>query len=186
MKIEKEPISGQYGKFKINGIDYRIYWEEAGQGIPLVCLHTAGSDGRQYRALLNDKKILEKFRVIVFDMPWHGKSSPPENAKVGNYKLSTDFYISQIMSFINGLELVKPVVMVCSIGGRIILHLAINFPDKFRALIGLQSAGHLDPYYDISWLHRQDVHGGEVCGGIAYGLMAPTSPESDKFETMWH
>ena len=58
MKIEKEPISGQYGKFKINGIDYRIYWEEAGQGIPLVCLHTAGSDGRQYRALLNDKKIM--------------------------------------------------------------------------------------------------------------------------------
>mgnify|MGYP003326342228 CR=1 FL=1 len=57
MKIEKEPISGQYGKFKIDGIDYRIYWEEAGQGIPLVCLHTAGSDGRQYRALLNDKKI---------------------------------------------------------------------------------------------------------------------------------
>ena len=56
MKIEKEPISGQYGKFKIDGIDYRIYWEEAGQGIPLVCLHTAGSDGRQYRALLNDKK----------------------------------------------------------------------------------------------------------------------------------
>ena len=90
------------------------------------------------------------------------------------------------MSFINGLELLKPVVMGCSIGGRIILHLAINFPDKFRALIGLQSAGHLDPYYDISWLHRQDVHGGEVCGGIAYGLMAPTSPESDKFETMWH
>ena len=39
MKIEKEPISGQYGKFKIDGIDYRIYWEEAGQGIPLVCLH---------------------------------------------------------------------------------------------------------------------------------------------------
>jgi pimeloyl-ACP methyl ester carboxylesterase len=119
-------------------------------------------------------------------MPWHGKSSPPKNSQVGHYKLSTESYISQIMSFIDGLELVKPVVMGCSIGGRIILHLAINFPEKFKALIGLQSAGHLDPYYDISWLHRQDVHGGEVCGGIAYGLMAPTSPESDKFETMWH
>ena len=77
MKIEKEPITGNYGKFEIDGIKHRIYWEEAGEGIPLVCLHTAGSDGRQYRALLNDKKILTKFRVIVFDMPWHGKSSPP-------------------------------------------------------------------------------------------------------------
>ena len=186
MKIEKEPITGNYGNFKIDGVNHRIYWEEAGKGVPLVCLHTAGSDGRQYRALLNDKKLLKKFRVIVFDMPWHGKSSPPENSQVGHYKLSTESYISQIMSFIDGLELVKPVVMGCSIGGRIILHLAIHFPEKFRALIGLQSAGHIDPYYDISWLHRQDVHGGEVCGGIAYGLMAPTSPDHDKFETMWH
>ena len=186
MKIEKEPITGNYGNFKIDGVNHRIYWEEAGKGVPLVCLHTAGSDGRQYRALLNDKKLLKKFRVIVFDMPWHGKSSPPDNSQVGHYKLSTESYISQIMSFIDGLELVKPVVMGCSIGGRIILHLAIHFPEKFRALIGLQSAGHIDPYYDISWLHRQDVHGGEVCGGIAYGLMAPTSPDNDKFETMWH
>jgi len=186
VKIEKEPITGNYGNFKIDGVNHRIYWEEAGKGVPLVCLHTAGSDGRQYRALLNDKKLLKKFRVIVFDMPWHGKSSPPENSQVGHYKLSTETYISQIMSFIDGLELVKPVVMGCSIGGRIILHLAIHFPEKFRALIGLQSAGHIDPYYDISWLHRQDVHGGEVCGGIAYGLMAPTSPDNDKFETMWH
>jgi len=186
VKIEKEPITGNYGNFKIDGVNHRIYWEEAGKGVPLVCLHTAGSDGRQYRALLNDKKLLKKFRVIVFDMPWHGKSSPPENSQVGHYKLSTESYISQIMSFIDGLELVKPVVMGCSIGGRIILHLAIHFPEKFKALIGLQSAGHIDPYYDISWLHRQDVHGGEVCGGIAYGLMAPTSPDNDKFETMWH
>ena len=186
MKIEKEPITGNYGSFKIDGVNHRIYWEEAGEGVPLVCLHTAGSDGRQYRALLNDKKLLKKFRVIVFDMPWHDKSSPPENSQVGHYKLSTESYISQIMGFIDGLNLIKPVVMGCSIGGRIILHLAIHFPEKFRALIGLQSAGHIDPYYDISWLHRQDVHGGEVCGGIAYGLMAPTSPDNDKFETMWH
>ena len=56
---------------------HRLYIEEAGQGIPLLCLHTAGSDGRQYRGLLNDKRITDNYRVIVFDMPWHGKSSPP-------------------------------------------------------------------------------------------------------------
>ena len=186
MKVQKEPITGHYGQFNIDGIKHRIYWEEAGKGIPLVCLHTAGSDGRQYRALLNDNKILENFRVIVFDMPWHGKSSPPNGSKIGSYKLSTELYISQIMSFIDGLELIKPVVIGCSIGGRVVLHLAIHYPEKFRSLIGLQSAGNIDPYYDIEWLHRQDVHGGEICGGIAYGLMAPTSPENEKFETMWH
>jgi pimeloyl-ACP methyl ester carboxylesterase len=43
----------------------------------LLCLHTAGSDTWQYRGLMNDKRVTEHSRVIVFDMPWHGKSSPP-------------------------------------------------------------------------------------------------------------
>src|SRR5256885_8535340 len=58
-----------------------------------------------------------------------------------------------------GLE--RPVVMGCSIGGRGVLHLGLRHPDAFRALIGLESSAHVDPYYDTSWLHRADVHGGE-------------------------
>ena len=63
----------------------------------------------------------------------------------------------------------------CSIGGRIVLHLALEHAARFRALIGLQSAAHADPYYDLSWLHRPDVHGGEMCGAITSGLLAPTA-----------
>ncbi len=78
MKATIEPIIGRYIHLDIVGQPHRLYWEEAGQGTPLLCLHTAGSDGRQYRALLNDPEILANYRVIVFDMPWHGKSSPPD------------------------------------------------------------------------------------------------------------
>jgi pimeloyl-ACP methyl ester carboxylesterase len=67
----------RYGEFDFENSKVRLYFEEAGQGIPLLCLHTAGSDGRQYRAVLNDPAITKHFRVIAFDMPWHGKSSPP-------------------------------------------------------------------------------------------------------------
>ena len=38
------------------------------------------------------------------------------------------------------LSLEKPVVMGCSIGGRVVLHLALRHGSKFRAAIGLQSA----------------------------------------------
>ena len=51
-----EPVVGRYLRLDFNGRPHRIYFEEAGQGIPLVCLHTAGADGRQYRALLNDRR----------------------------------------------------------------------------------------------------------------------------------
>ena len=181
-----EPIIGRYAHIDIAGVTHRIYWEEAGAGIPLLCLHTAGSDGRQYRALLCDAEITRDFRVVVFDMPWHGKSSPPAGYENAAYQLTSDAYVAQILAVMGALDLERPVVLGCSIGGRIVLHLAHRHPERFRALIGLQSSAHVQPYYDTSWLHRPDVHGGELAGAIAYGLMAPMSPGPHKHETVWH
>lgn len=186
MSVRIEPVIGRYLHLEIEGRLHRLYWEEAGEGTPLVCLHTAGADGRQYRALLNDAEVTRDFRVLVFDMPWHGKSSPPAGSQDEEYRLTSDGYIAQILAFCDALQLEKPVVMGCSIGGRIVLHLAEEHPDRFGALIGLQSSAHVDPYYDTSWLHRPDVHGGEVCGAIAFGLMAPQSPPEHVWETVWH
>ncbi|MGQ0652484.1 MAG: alpha/beta fold hydrolase, partial [Betaproteobacteria bacterium] len=120
--------------------------------MPLVCLHTAGSDGRQYRAVLNDAEIGKRFRVIAFDMPWHGKSSPPAGWHKEDYRLTTDTYTDLIMGVIRELGLERPVVMGCSIGGRIVLNLALKHAKEFRALIGLQSAAYVERYYDAGWL----------------------------------
>jgi pimeloyl-ACP methyl ester carboxylesterase len=186
MRARLEPIVGRYIHAEINGRPHRLYYEEAGDGIPLLCLHTAGADGRQYRGVLNDPDIIRRFRVVVFDMPWHGKSSPPSGWEGEEYQLTTDAYTGMILDVMQALELERPVVMGCSIGGRIVLHLALEHAERFRALIGLQSAASIEKYYDPTWLHRADVHGGEVCGGLAYGLMAPLSPDEHRWETVWH
>jgi len=181
-----EPISGRYLNLELLGQPHRLYIEEAGQGIPLLCLHTAGSDTRQYRGVLNDPRITDDYRVIVFDMPWHGKSSPPPGWQDTEYRLTSRDYVRMIIEIADALELAKPVVMGCSIGGRIVLHLAHELPDRFRALIGLESAAHVAPYYDVTWLHRPDVHGGEVSAGVVSGLIAPTAPAGERWETLWH
>ena len=80
-----EPITGKYLHVDIMGEPCRVYFEENGQGIPLVCLHTAGSDNRQFRHLLCDEEITRKYRVIAFDMPWHGKSYPPAGFQNKDY-----------------------------------------------------------------------------------------------------
>jgi pimeloyl-ACP methyl ester carboxylesterase len=181
-----EPITGRYINLKIQDVPYRIYYEEAGHGVPLLCLHTAGSDGRQYRALLNDEEITRSFRVVVFDMPWHGKSSPPPGWESEEYRLTTEAYTDLIMTVARALKLESPVVMGCSIGGRIVLNLAMQHAEELRCVIGLQSSARLNPYYDTSWLHRPDAHGGEVCAGIVSGLIAPQSPDKERWETLWH
>ena len=181
-----EPITGHYAHITLDGRAHRIYFEEAGQGIPLLCLHTAGSDARQYRAVLNDPQILQNYRVVAFDMPWHGKSSPPAGWQREDYRLTTDSYTDMIMTVARSLELERPVVMGCSIGGRVVLNLALKHARELRALIGLQSAAYVERYYDAAWMDHPEVHGGRACGALAYGLMSPLSPDRDKWETVWH
>lgn len=185
MTAEIESIIGRYAHVEIAGRAHRVYFEEAGAGFPLLCLHTAGADARQFQHLLRDEQVTEHFRVIAFDMPWHGKSSPPSGYQDEDYRLTTDLYTETVRSFCGALDLDRPIIMGCSMGGRIVLHLAHAFPDEFRAVIGLEAADHQTPWYDTSWLHRPDVHGGEVCAALISGLVAPQSPDTHRWETLW-
>ncbi len=180
-----EPIVGRYMTLQLGGRPNRIYFEEAGQGIPLVCLHTAGADGRQFRHLMLDEAVTKHYRVLAFDMPWHGKSFPPEGFEREDYKLTTAAYTEMVTAFCRALALDRPVVMGCSIGGRVVLNLAIEHAALFRALIGLEAADFQAPWYDTTWLNRPDVHGGEVCAALISGLVAPQSPNARRQETLW-
>ena len=180
-----EPIIGRYLTLDLGGLQHRIYFEEAGAGIPLLCLHTGGADTRQYRHLMLDKAITARFRVIAFDMPFHGKSTPPDGWELDEYKLTLESYTHTILAFSQALALDRPILMGCSIGGRIVLHLAISHPQAFRAMVGIACAVSTTPWYDTQWLHRPDVNGGEICAGIVSGLMSPASPESRRQETLW-
>jgi pimeloyl-ACP methyl ester carboxylesterase len=185
MTAHIEPIVGRYVSFEIAGKMHRVYFEEAGSGIPLVCLHTAGADGRQYRHMLCDEAITSRYRVLVFDMPWHGKSYPPVGWEKTEYRLSTQLYAETVTAFCDALELDTPALIGCSIGGRIVLELANRQAERFRALIGVESADYQEPWYDTAWLHRGDVHGGEVCAALVSGLVAPQSPAQYRQETLW-
>lgn len=185
MAPELEPIVGRYLRLPLGGRPNRIYFEEAGEGIPLVCLHTAGADCRQYRHLMTDPAVTSHYRVLAFDMPWHGKSFPPAGWQEEEYRLTTEAYAGAIMGFCRALELDRPVVMGCSMGGRIVLHLAGAYGRELRAVIGLEAADFLQPWYDTTWLHRPDVQGGEIGAALVSGLMGPESPEETRWETLW-
>ncbi len=184
-----EPIVGRYVHLRIAGRDNRVYFEESEgvekNNIPLVCLHTAGSDGRQFRHLMTDSTVTNNFRVIAFDLPWHGKSLPPTGYHNEEYRLTTDSYVEAILAFCRGLGLERPVIMGCSMGGRVVLELALKHPKELRAVIGLEASDYQEPWYDTDWLHRPDVHGGEICASLISGLVAPQSPEEFRWETLW-
>ena len=179
-----EPIVGRYVSFDIAGRRCRVYFEEAGQaspglpayrgrGRPAVSAH----DERRGRDLaLSRHRLRPALARQVY---------PPEGWQDEEYQLSTDLYVETVMAFCAALDLSRPALIGCSIGGRIALELAHRHSDRFRALIGVESADYQEPWYDTAWLHRPDVHGGEVCAALVSGLVAPQSPAVHRHETLW-
>ncbi len=180
-----EAITGRYVNLEIDGLAHRIFFEEAGQGAPLICMHTAGADSRQWRHLLNDKSVTDRFRVIAFDLPYHGRSTPPGEWWLTNYKLTTKHYAEIIRQFWRTLSLEKPILMGCSMAGAIVLKLAIDNQDELTGIIGLESSAYAPGRYN-DFLHHPAVHGGELCASYTLGLCAPDSPESAKRENWWY
>lgn len=180
-----EPIVGRYFEMDLGGERYRIYVEEAGQGIPLLCLHTAGADSRQYRHLLNDPSITTRYRAIAFDMPYHGRSNPPEGWWLRKYQLSTRDYSAMVRGVWQTLQLSRPVVLGCSMGGAIALKVAADYQGELRGIVGLESSAYAPGRYN-EYLHHPAIHGGELVASYTYGLCSPKSPEKNARENWWY
>jgi len=168
-------------------LDHRVYFEEAGQGIPLLCQHTAGAHGSQWRHLFEVAQITDQFRLIAYDLPYHGKSLPPEGAAwwTTPYRLTLATAMAVPLALARALDLERPAFMGCSIGGLVALDLARYHPDDFRAVVAVEPAlkveGSLDTLAGF-WHPRVS---NEFKAAAMYGLMAPQSPEPLRRETVF-
>ncbi len=181
---EFDPITGRYVYLDTGWGRSRVFFEEAGSGRPLLCLHTAGADSRQYRELLCDKEIGARWRIIAFDLPYHGRSTPPEGWWEKEYLLTTEAYTATIMAFVRALGLEQPVVLGCSMAGAIVLDLARRYPTEVGAVIGLEAASKIEGRF-VDWSIQPDVNGSEMVATWTYGLMAPQSPEPSRRDVWW-
>ena len=123
---------GRYVHVDLDGIDHRIYFEEAGTGIPLLLQHTAGSHGVQCRHLFEMREITDHFRLIAYDLPFHGKSVPPTahdvvGAGVPADARDRDGRCRSRCRPRSGSD--RPAFMGCSVGGQLALDLACFHPD---------------------------------------------------------
>ncbi len=176
---------GRYVHVELGGHDHRIYFEEAGQGIPLLLHHTAGAHGSQWRHLFEYPEITDRFRLIAYDLPFHGKSMPPAGRSwwTQDYRLEGEFLRSVPLAISDALQLENPVFMGCSVGGLLALDLAARHPGRFRAVISLEGAlkigGDME---DFAALWHPKV-GNEYKARLMDSVMAPTSPAVHRKET---
>ncbi|NEK85623.1 alpha/beta hydrolase [Blastococcus saxobsidens] len=179
-----EDIVGRYVHLRSSGTDYRVYFEEAGSGPVLLALHTAGSDSRQFRHLLTDAEVTGRHRVVAFDLPWHGRSLPPEGWWTEEYLLTTDRYVAIVEDFCAALGLDRPVVLGCSMAGSLVLELARRDPERWGGVIGLSGALHVEGRFQ-DWSLHPDINAQQSVASWTSSLMSPSSPEVSRREVWW-
>lgn len=176
---------GRYVYLTIDDVEYRVYFEENGAGVPLLLQHTAGADGRQWRHVLEDQEVASRFRVIAYDLPYHGKSLPPTDREwwTEEYRLTQDFLMNVPVTLSRELGLERPAFMGSSIGGHLALDLALHYPGDFRAVIGLEASASTPGGYQDFWHHPRISN--DFKANVMYGLTSPASPEHYRRETAW-
>ncbi|MEM9620646.1 MAG: alpha/beta hydrolase [Pseudomonadota bacterium] len=176
---------GRYIHLHLGGQDHRIYYEEAGQGIPVLMQHTAGCHGSQWRHLFEMPEITSRFRLIAYDLPCHGKSLPPVERSwwAEPYALKGEFLRSIPVQLAAALGLDRPVFMGCSVGGLLALDLAHKNAETFRAVISVEGALTISGQTsELGELWHPQISN-EYKARLMDGLMSPTSPEAYRKET---
>lgn len=135
-------------------IDDRIAFVEDWGDIdatPLLAVHTAGQSGVQYRHVAADLAALG-YRVIVPDLPGHGRTEPAKNGPV------TDLgeYAQFGLDVLDQLGIDRFVAVGCSIGGKITIDLAVRAGDRIIAAIAM-AAGSRPGHVSLRGLTRELV-----------------------------
>ena len=118
-------------------IDGRLgFVETYGTGRPVLCVHTAGQHGFQYRYAA--RAIAERgFRAIVVDLPGHGRSEPAVETPVSDLSWYGDWCIKVLRE----LAVERPYLLGCSIGGKIVLDMATKIPAELAGVVSMAAYG---------------------------------------------
>jgi pimeloyl-ACP methyl ester carboxylesterase len=106
-----------------------IYYQERGQGKPLVMIHGVGAGESSYEWRHNFDALSELFHVYALDLPGFGKSARRDV----NY--TADLYVLAIMDFLRDVVKEPAFVMTSSLSGAYAVKLAAMRPELIERLV---------------------------------------------------
>lgn len=131
-------------KININGVG--LYYEEHGQGYPVIFLHGFSSTHQTWSPQVPD--LSKEVRFITYDARGHGLSDSPEKAE----EYSADIVVEDLFQLLEQLGIEQAVVGGLSMGGYESLRFYLTHPDKVKALIIMDTGpGYKNPKSREAW-----------------------------------
>lgn len=105
----------------------RLYYEESGQGKPLIFLHGASWDMHQWERQI--EHFSASYRVIALDARGHGKSTLPPG------EVSPDIFWQDVIAMMDFLGIAKASICGLSMGGHVAIQAAIYAGERVERII---------------------------------------------------
>jgi pimeloyl-ACP methyl ester carboxylesterase len=190
VRRETDDAVGRYAYVANGDQEARIYYETAGEGpVPLLLHATAGADSRQWRHMLAYPPLRQRFTMIAYDLPFHGRSLPSTGARwwEESYRPSRETLMGWAVGVVEQLGLDRPIFLGCSVGGQLALDLAAYHASRFRAFVSLNGWARPSPgmaAFDNAPF-RDPAVSPEFSAGRVLGTTSPLAPEPSRHETYW-
>jgi pimeloyl-ACP methyl ester carboxylesterase len=115
----------------------RIYYEEAGEGQPMVLVHGATQDTLSWHDNI-DYFAERGYRVFAIDQPGHGKSGLVH----GRPTRTVEEFSEYLWKFIEAKGIKRPLLVGHSMGAGISIETAINHPDDIVGIVAVDGGAH--------------------------------------------
>lgn len=116
-------MSWDEGDVTVDGV--RLHYYRRGAGRPLVLAHGATDNGKCWERVA--RSLETRYEVYAFDARYHGLSEAPP---AGEFSGGSD-----LVGFVDALELVTPVIMGHSMGAMTVAQAAAAAPSRFTCAI---------------------------------------------------
>src|SRR4029077_10413978 len=107
----------------------RLYYEEVGQGTPILFVHEFASDHRGWEPQL--REFGKRHRCIAYSARGYTPSDVPEDAKAYTYR----HVMRDAAAVLDHLRIDSAHVIGLSMGGYTSLQVALNHPKRVRSLV---------------------------------------------------
>lgn len=146
-----------------NGIN--IYYEQYGQGYPLVLISGLGGDRTFWQPSID---ILSRhFKLVIYDTRGIGRSDAPEAP------YSMQMFADDLAGLMDGLNISHAHVLGFSMGGNIALQFALKYPQKISKLILAATCATLNIQIKLYVDAVLSVYEGGISTGAMFNLVAP-------------
>jgi pimeloyl-ACP methyl ester carboxylesterase len=109
--------------------DVKLYYEEAGSGLPIIFIHEFAGDYRSYEMQM--RYFSRRYRCIAYN----ARGYPPSDVPKDPERYSQERARDDVRAVMDGLEIDRAHVVGISMGGFATLHFGFSYPKRAISLV---------------------------------------------------